>query len=147
MKPFVYSDRGIALTKEFEGLRLEAYQDVAGVWTIGYGHTGPGVCAGLVWTQEQADAALRTDLAWAVVCVNGHVDADITQNEFDAMVDFTFNAGPHAFMNSTLLRRVNLGHFADAAEQFLLWVHAAGKVVEGLQRRRQAEQELFLSVQ
>lgn len=143
MKPFVYSDAGVALTKQFEGLRLTAYQDVGGVWTIGYGHTGPEVHAGLVWTQAQADAALLEDLASAVACVNEAVDADITQNEFDAMVDFVFNDGAHAFRNSTLLKMVNLGHFESAAEQFLLWDHAGGKVVEGLLHRRQAEAALF----
>lgn len=147
MKTFAYSDRGFALTKGFEGLRLEAYRDVAGVWTIGYGHTGSGVTAGLVWTQEQAEAALAADLGWAVMCVNQHVSADLTQNQFDALVDFCFNVGPGAWLNSTLLRQVNLGNFERAAAQFLLWVKAGGQKVEGLVRRRQAERELFLSVQ
>ena len=140
-----YSDRGLALTKGFEGLRLFAYQDVAGVWTIGYGHTGPEVVEGLVWTQEQADAALLANTGEAQACVNGGVESAINQNQFDAMVDFTFNAGRGAFLGSTLLRMVNASNFEGAYGQFGLWVHAGGNVVAGLVRRRKAEAEMFIA--
>jgi lysozyme len=143
MQHFTYSDRGLALTQSFEGLRLTAYQDCAGIWTIGYGHTGPRVVQGLRIAQIDADALLRQDLADAVECVNGGVSAVISQNQFDAMVDFCFNAGRRSFLQSTLLRDVNLGNSSAAAAQFGLWVHAGGEVVAGLVRRRKSEAQLF----
>jgi lysozyme len=145
MQIFQYSDNGLALTKSFEGLRLTAYQDCGGVWTIGYGHTGPDVHAGLTITEADADAWLRTDVSEAVTCVNRAVNVPITQNQFDALVDFCFNCGRGSLLQSTLLRKLNIGDFTGAAEQFALWDHAGGDVVQGLVRRRQAEAELFAS--
>ena len=146
MNDFKYSDAGMALTKSFEGLRLTAYQDVAGIWTIGYGHVGPAILAGMTIGEADAEALLRADLAEAVTCVNRAVRVTITQNQFDAMVDFCFNAGRGNFLQSTLLRKVNLKDFAGAAVQFGLWVHAGGEVVSGLVRRRKAEAVLFMEV-
>jgi lysozyme len=143
MKSFTYSERGLTLTKSFEGYRLESYQDSGGVWTIGYGHTGPEVVEGIVWVQDQADAALLADTGLAQACVNKAVTAEIDQNQFDAMVDFTYNAGRGNFANSTLLRKVNASDFVGAAAQFALWVHAGGEVIDGLVRRRKAEAALF----
>ena len=105
MQPFNYSDASLALTKSFEGLRLSAYQDCAGVWTIGYGHTGSDVLAGSTITEAAAETLLRNDIASAVTCVSHSVHAAIAQNQFDAMVDFTFNVGPGNFLQSTLLRK------------------------------------------
>jgi lysozyme len=139
-----YSEAGLAMTKAFEGLRLTAYQDVAGNWTIGYGHMGPALLAGMTITQADADALLKADIADAVACVNRAVTEPITQNQFDALVDFCFNAGRGNFLQSTLLRKVNAGDFAGAAAQFGLWVHAGGVVVPALARRRKAEAEMFL---
>jgi lysozyme len=143
MPDLTYSDNGLNLTKSFEGLRLQAYQDVAGIWTIGYGHTGPDVVPGHTITEPEATALLHSDLAEAVQCVNRAVTTDITQNQFDALVDFCFNAGRGHFLSSTLLRQVNLGDMQAAAAQFALWVHADGKVVPPLARRRAAEAQLF----
>ncbi len=143
MNRYQYSDAGMALTKSFEGLRLTAYQDVAGVWTIGYGHVGPEACAGKTITEAEADALLREDLQEAVACVDHAVTAAVSQAQFDAMVDFCFNAGRGSFLGSTLLKKVNAGDFAGAAAQFGLWVHAGGEVVPGLVRRRKAEAEMF----
>jgi lysozyme len=143
MANFTYGAAGLALTKSFEGLELSAYPDQGGVWTIGYGHTGPGVHAGLVITQDQADTFLESDVAGAVTAVNRMVTAKINQNQFDALVDFTFNLGCANLSQSTLLRYVNAGEFGLAAAQFLLWDHVCGRVVPGLLRRRQAEMELF----
>jgi len=145
MQTFTYSPAGFALTKSFEGLSLTAYQDCTGVWTIGYGHTGPDVREGQTITEPEAEALLRADLAAAVACVNRAVTAPITQPQFDALVDFCFNAGRGSFLGSTLLRLVNEGDPAAAAMQFGLWVHAGGAVVEGLVRRRKAEADLFAS--
>lgn len=143
MQTFSYSEAGLALTKRFEALELSSYRDCAGIWTIGYGHTGSGVCEGMRITEVEAEMLLRGDVGDAVACVNRSVIADITQHQFDAMVDFCFNAGRGNFVNSTLLRKVNIGDFAGAAAQFGLWVHAGGKVVEGLVRRRDAERTMF----
>ena len=86
---------------------------------------------------------MRVDLTDAVACVNRAVRVEITQNQFDALVDFCFNAGRGNFLQSTLLRKVNLEDFAGVAVQFGLWVHAGGEVVPGLVRRRKAEAALF----
>ena len=143
MQQFMYSDKGLALTKSFEGLHLAAYQDCAGVWTIGYGHTGPALYKSLTINEADAEVLLRADIAEAVACVNRAVTVTISQNQFDAMVDFCFNAGRGNCLQSTLLRKVNFVDFAGAAAQFGLWVHAGGEVVAGLVRRRKAEAEMF----
>jgi lysozyme len=144
MQEFKYSDAGLELTKGFEGLRLEAYQDVGGVWTVGYGHTGPDLLAGMKISQADADMMLRADVSAAVRCVNRAVEEAISQPQFDALVDFCFNVGTGAFLRSSLLGYVNQGEFASAAQQFLLWVHVDGKRCEGLAKRRQAERAMFL---
>jgi lysozyme len=146
MQDFSYSDKGLALTKSFEGLRLEAYCDCAGVWTIGYGHVGPAFSKGMKIDAAMAEALLRADIAEAVACVNGTVTATISQNQFDAMVDFCFNAGRGNFLQSTLRRKTNLGDFEGAEAQFGLWVHAGGEVAAGLVRRRRAEAKVFGSL-
>lgn len=143
MTNFKYGEAGLALTKGFEGLRLEAYADQGGVWTVGYGHTGPGVYAGLAITEDQAETLLISDIAGAVACVNRLVTAKVNQNQFDALVDFTFNLGCASLSQSTLLRTVNAGDFQGAGAQFLRWDHIRGVVVMGLARRRQAEVVLF----
>jgi lysozyme len=140
---FSYSDAGFALTKKFEGLRLAAYQDQVGVWTIGYGHTGREVHGGMVISQDQADVLLHSDVASAVACVNRAVKAEISQCQFDALVDFVFNLGCARLLSSTLLRYVNAGECDLAAAQFLVWDHAGGVVVPGLLVRRQAEMTIF----
>lgn len=138
------SDRGLEKTKEFEGLRLTAYQDSGGVWTIGYGHTGTAK-PDMTITQEKADELLRLDVHWAVSCVNNAVTVKVNQNQFDALVDFTFNIGCGAFRNSTLLRRLNAKNYAEAAEEFTRWKFVKGVEVAGLLRRREADKELFMT--
>jgi lysozyme len=141
-----YSDAGLAMTQQFEGLVLTAYQDQGGVWTIGYGHTGPDVQSGLTITQDHASILLESDVAASVACVNRGVTVEISQNQFDALVDFAFNLGGGNLLSSTLLRLVNAGNFADAAPQFLVWDHCGGVANAGLLRRRQAEMDLFQTV-
>jgi lysozyme len=144
MNPMEYSDAGLAKTMEFEGLRLEAYQDVGGVWTIGYGHTGD-VKRGMKITASEATELLRKDVQWAVDCVKRAVSRNVNQNQFDAMVDFTFNVGCGAFTGSTLLRMFNAGDTTGAADQFLRWKFVKGVKVDGLLRRREADRKLFLT--
>ncbi len=143
MANFKYGASGLALTKKSESLRLDAYQDSVGVWTIGYGHTGSDVHAGMTITEQQAAILLAADVAWAVTCVNKSVTSAINQNQFDALVDFTFNLGCASLGQSTLLRLLNAGDFAGAAGQFLRWNKAGGQVLRGLTIRRQAELDLF----
>lgn len=143
MNDYEYSSAGLALTRSFEGLRLAAYQDSAGVWTIGYGHTGPEVRAGQHINEAEAEALLRADLGTAVKCVRQAVKVPLAQHQFDALVDFCFNAGRGNFLGSTLLHNVNRSDFVSAAAQFGLWVHAGGRVISGLVRRRAAEVALF----
>jgi lysozyme len=143
MPNFTYSDAGLALTKRFEGLSLTAYPDAAGIWTIGYGHTGPGVHQGLTITEHDANLFLESDIARAVTAVNRLVTAPILQNHFDALVDFAFNLGVAALAGSTRLRSVNAEDFAAAAAEFPRWDHVKGRIIPGLLRRRQAEAHLF----
>jgi lysozyme len=133
-----YSKQGLALTEQFEGCRLTAYPDQVGVPTVGYGHTR-GVRLGMTCTQEQAEAWLRDDIAICEQDVNTHVKVPLTQGEFDALVDFSFNLGCQSLNGSTLLRLLNAGDYHGAAAEFEKWSHAGGKVVAGLLRRRQAE--------
>lgn len=138
-----YSNYGNTLTKGFEQCRLTAYPDATGIMTIGWGHTGPEVCAGLVWTQAQADAALLNDEQNAIYAVNNLVEVILTQHEFDALVDFVFNCGEGNFRSSTLLKKLNAGDYAGAASEFVKWDHAGGKVLAGLLKRRQEETNEF----
>jgi lysozyme len=138
-----YSSAGLAMTEGFEGLELTAYQDIVGVWTIGYGHTGPDVTPGLKITQAQAVILLKGDVASAVACVNHAVKVPLTQNQFDALVDFAFNLGNGALLGSTLLKLLNQKNYAGAQAEFAKWNRAGGKVNAGLTRRRAAEAKLF----
>ena len=140
-----YSKQGLALTESFESCRLTAYPDIRGVMTIGWGHTGPEVVEGLAWTQNQADTQLVVDLQRAERMVNTCVTVELTQGQYDALVDFAFNLGCNAEKGSTLLKLVNQGDCADAANEFEKWDHASGQVVAGLLRRRIAEEQEFNS--
>lgn len=138
-----YSKTGLTLTEQFESCKLTSYPDVKGVPTIGWGHTGTDIHLGMSCTQEQADTWLLEDVQTAVGAVNRLVNVSLTQNEFDALVDFTFNCGVTAFAGSTMLKLLNIGNHAGAAHQFEQWDHASGKVVAGLLRRRIAEEQEF----
>jgi lysozyme len=138
-----YGKDGISLTEQFEGCALSAYQDQVGVWTIGYGHTGQDVRCGLNITQEGAETLLSQDVASAAGCVNKLVTIELSQPEFDALVDFVFNLGSGAFASSTLLKKLNSGDTAAAAAEFDKWDHAGGQIVAGLLRRREAEMTMF----
>ena len=141
------SDRGLSLIKEFEGLELEAYQDIAGIWTIGYGHTEK-VTPGQVISQVQANDLLRQDIAPREYAVRDLVTVPLNQNEFDALVSFVFNVGVSAFGGSTALKRLNKEDRQGAAEALTWWnkatVDGVLRPVNGLTRRRAAEKALFL---
>lgn len=138
------SQKGINLIKTFEGCRLEAYKCPAGVWTIGYGHTGADVSQGRKITKDEAERLFRQDLMIHCNNVSKLVKVPLTQNQFDALVSLEYNIGCGYFSNSTLLRLLNAKNYKGAAEQFAVWRLSGGKVSPGLVRRRKAEQELFL---
>jgi lysozyme len=143
------NDAGLQLIASSEGLRLNAYQDVAGVWTIGYGHI-KGVGRGMTITQDQAMAFLREDLGQAEAAVDGATSSVATDdNQFAAMVSLCFNIGSGNFRTSSVLRLHRAGNPAGAADAFLLWdkayVNGELQEVEGLKRRRQREKELYLA--
>lgn len=135
---------GIRLIQTFEGLRLQAYKDSVGVWTIGYGHT-ENVHDGMSISKQEATTILMSDLAKFERCVNMAVKVDIDQNEFDALVSFAFNLGCNALLQSTLLRKLNSKDYNGAANEFLRWNKAGGKELKGLTRRREAERALFIT--
>ncbi|EMG7937969.1 lysozyme [Enterobacter hormaechei] len=143
------SEKGIGLIKEFEGCKLRAYQDSVGVWTIGYGWTqsvdGKQIRAGMTIKQETAERLLKTGLVSYESDVSRLVKVGMTQGQFDALVSFTYNLGTRSLSTSTLLRKLNAGDYAGAADEFLRWNKAGGKVLNGLTRRREAERALFLS--
>lgn len=134
--------------KEHEGLRLVAYLDSVGVWTIGYGDTGPDVVKGLVITKAQAEERLRKRLREFEGYVNRMVKVKLTQNQFDALVSLVYNIGPTNFSTSTLLRKLNASDYLGAADQFPVWnkgrVEGKLVVIKGLTNRRKSERELFL---
>jgi lysozyme len=147
--PRTINDAGLDLIKHFEGCRLTAYQDVAGIWTIGYGHTA-GVSEGLVFTQAQADQALLDDLTDAEAAVDSAVqDVATTDNQFAAMVSLCYNIGAGNFADSTVLREHRAGRTQQAADAFLLWnkatIDGVLQVVTGLTNRREAERTLYLT--
>lgn len=133
---------GVAIIKHFEGLKLKAYKCPAGIWTIGYGHTGPDVLPGLVITEARADELLAADLARFEAGV-----ADLAKvandNQFAALVSFAFNLGLEALRTSTLLRKHMAGDYEGAAAEFARWNKANHVVLSGLTRRRAMEADLY----
>jgi lysozyme len=141
------SPAGIKTIIEFEACRLEAYRDAATppVWTVGVGHTGPGVTQGLRITQQRAEDLLAADLLTFELAVSRAVTVPLAQCQYDALISFTFNVGVGSLLSSTLLKNLNAGDYRLAADQFLKWIHAGAEVLPGLMRRRAAERTLFLS--
>lgn len=134
------------LTEFFEGCKLTSYPDPGtggAPWTIGYGHTGPDVKKGMMCTKEQAERWLHFDVQSAVSAVNNYVSVQLSQHQFDACVDFVFNAGSGNFKSSTLLKLINVGDFVGASKEFDKWVKSGGRVLAGLVKRRDAEEAWF----
>lgn len=145
------SDKGLDLIKSFEGYHRAlpngdciAYRCPAGVLTLGWGAT-VGIKPGMIWTREEAEAALRRELATFEAGVLKLATVDLNQNEFDALVSFAYNCGLGALAKSSLLRKLNSGDRVGAAEAFKQWVRGGGRVLPGLVRRRNAEAALFLT--
>lgn len=142
------SAHGIAVAHYFEDCVLTAYPDPGSKdgtpWTIGWGHTGPEVRKGLVWTQAQAGAQFEKDLLVREARVARLVKVPLTQGQYDALVLFEYNTGSLA--SSTLLKLLNAGDYAGAQAQFKRWNKNDGKVMRGLIRRRAAEECLFVGM-
>jgi len=139
------SDKGINLIKEFEGFSSKPYLCPAGKWTIGYGWTHGVTKDSKPITEAEATKLLADGLNSYEIGVLDCVDVDLQQCEFDALVSFAYNLGVHALRGSTLLKKLNEGDYEAAADQFLRWNKASGKVLAGLTRRREAEREMFLN--
>ena len=143
------SPSGIDLICNFEGLRLKAYDDGVGVWTIGFGTTkypnGIRVKKGDTCTLDQAKAYMQNDLKSFEQTVNNTVKVPLNQNQFDALVSLAYNIGASAFSQSTLVKKLNANSISGAADQFDVWVNAGGKRMQGLVNRRAKEKALFLS--
>ncbi len=139
---------GLDLLKSFEGWRSEAYQDVTGIWTIGYGHTSragaPEVYPGMTITREEGDAILLTDLERFSEAIGPHIKVTLNANQYSALLSFAYNVGPANFKKSSVLAYVNQKRFAEVPGRLALWTKAGGKVLRGLSRRRAAEGGLFL---
>ena len=143
-------DKAVDLGEEFEGFRSEPYQDSGGVWTIGFGSTRDGDSQPVTAstppvTMDEARALAKRDLTWAAREVTNDVTVQLTDNQVAAIEDLIYNIGSGNFRSSTLLRKLNAGDFDGAAAEFDKWDHAAGQVLAGLLRRRQAETDLFQS--
>lgn len=144
------SPKGEALTKGREGLRLKAYNDnpknpQKGKWTIGWGHTR-GVVEGMECTEAQAEVWYRQDMSVAEHDVQLYVTVPLTQGQFDALVDWTFNLGGENLRSSSMLRFLNNKDFSQALQELRRWDHMGKVVVEGLTARRQEEINLWKGV-
>ncbi len=144
------SEKCLELIRRFEGFRSKPYRCPAGVPTIGYGSTRyadgtPVKLTDAPITQAQADDIMRATLGEYERAVNRYVTVPLSQNEFDALTDFAYNAGAKNLLNSTLLRKLNAGDRKGAAKEFDRWVYANGQVLPGLVKRRMAERVLFES--
>lgn len=131
----------IDFIKLAEGCKLTAYQDSAGIFTIGYGHAG--VHSGMVISNDQALQLLQNDLYKVQLAVNDLLEVDVTQGQFNALCDFAFNCGSGNLQKSTLLEDINSGNLADVDVQFPRWDRSGGVVIDGLLKRRLAEDAMF----
>jgi len=141
---------GLALIKHFESLRLEAYQDSVGVWTIGWGHTGlsyndRSVFPGQVISAEEAEKLLKKDLVVFEKAVQKLLSIKLNSNQFSALVSFAFNLGETNLRKSTLLKKLNNNDCFGAANELKKWNKAGGRRLAGLLRRRLSERNLFCS--
>jgi len=139
---------GRAAISRREGNKFKAYKDSVGIWTIGVGHTSvagsPRVEPGMTITAVESDEILSRDLAKFERAVDDAVKVELTQNQFDALVSLAFNIGGGAFAKSSVVKRLNQGDINGAANAFLFWNKAGGKVLPGLTNRRKQEREQFL---
>lgn len=139
------SPLGLAILAFAEDFRATAYRDSGGVWTYGYGHTGPEVHEGAIVAPDQALTDLAADIHWAEAAVERRVTLALNQRQFDALVMFVYNIGETRFAESALVHYLNASDAKDAAIQFMVWDKIRGVENVGLERRRAIEKALFLS--
>lgn len=139
------NDAGKKLIQSFEGCKLKSYKDIKGILTIGYGHTGSDVFENQTITQDKANELFNNDIEKFNSGVLNLVKSNINENQFSALVSFAFNLGLGNLKSSTLLKYINNSQFDLASGEFPKWDHSGGKEIEGLRRRRLAEQILFNS--
>lgn len=136
------NDEGLALIKRWEGLKLEAYRDLGGVWTIGYGHTTTAR-EGMTITEAEAERLLRADLLVFETAVRGAIRVPLTDNQFAALVSWAYNVGEAAMRRSTLIKRLNADDYDAVPGELAKWNKIKGKVAAGLSNRRAAEAGLW----
>ena len=144
------SHKLIELIKRFEGFSPAPYKDAVGIWTIGYGSTHYANGTAVKSTdkhisEKEAVSLLQATLIQYENAVNHFVSVPLNQNQYDALVDFSYNCGIQNLRNSTLLKLINEGHYERAANEFEKWVHAGTRILLGLVRRRQSEHDLFIT--
>ena len=135
--------RGLDIIRRFEGLKLEAYQDPVGIWTIGYGHTGPEVVKGLKVTEQEASEQLIRDINTTERQLDKALKVVLNRNQYSALVSLVFNIGIGNFQKSTLLRVLNEGDYGKAAKEITRWTYAGKSQLLGLIKRRAEEKMLF----
>ena len=150
------SDAGVEMIISFEGIRLQAYRDVVGVWTIGFGHTGPEIGPSTTWTMEQANDAFFARLENEFEpAVNEVCDENTTQQQFDAMVSLIYNIGVGSyatskkkgtgFRGSSVARHHKAHEYEEAADAFRMWNLAKGRFLAPLAKRREVERRVYLT--
>lgn len=138
------SEKGIEFIIKEEGEVLTAYKCPAGVLTIGVGHTGKDVKENMVITKEKSRELLKSDLSRFEKAVNTYIKEELKQCEFDALTSFSFNIGVGNFSKSTLARKINgKAPIAEIEKEFRKWVYAGGKILPGLEARREREIKLY----
>lgn len=143
------TEEGLALIRRFEGFRARAYRCPAGVWTIGFGHTAqagpPAVTPGMVLGEAEAERILRDDVQRFADEVAPLLAREVSAAQFSALVSFAYNVGVAGFRSSSVLKAVNAGRLDEVPARLRLWVKGGGRVLPGLERRRAAEAEIFMS--
>lgn len=133
-----------SLIRRFEGLRLEAYRDAGGIWTVGYGSTGPGIKDGLRWTLGEAEHRLQHDINQIQEALPKLVKVPLTEGQIAALTSFIYNVGIANFAHSSVLRLLNQKNYQGAADHLLLWNKVGAYVNHGLNVRRSEERKVFL---
>lgn len=139
------SEACIELIKQFEGYSNNAYKDIRGIWTVGYGVTGPSITADSTMGLPEALEGLLVRCNILANQLSNLIHVPMSQNQADAIISLCYNIGITAFAGSTLLKQLNLKNFIYAGNEILKWDHANGMVIDGLRRRRDAEYKLFMS--
>lgn len=132
------------LIPSLEGVEFKPYQDVVGVWTVCYGHTGQDIMLGKKYTESECRALLDKDLRTTAAQIDPYIKKTIPDTARAALYSFAYNVGAGNFKTSTLLYRLNQGDIAGACDQLRRWTYAGGKQWKGLMNRREIEREICL---